>query len=189
MSREPALAQASCLSPRKHWFTVPAALAARGLGLRPAGDSDLPALRAIFASTRADELALAGWPDVVVQKFVAEQFEFQHRHFTAAYPDAGFLLIESGADPIGRVYWRSATAGDPVPFDQLIDVALLPVWRGQGIGSALIEALIDDARERGCGVELQVMITNRGARRLYERLGFATIEAGSSHLRMRRGHA
>lgn len=45
--------------------------------------------------------------------------------------------------------------------------------RGRGIGSLLVEAICDEARERGYAeVRLDVIDTNWRARALYERLGF-----------------
>lgn len=46
-------------------------------------------------------------------------------------------------------------------------------WRGQGIGSALLDALIAEARWRGyTAVRLDVIDANIRARALYERIGF-----------------
>ena len=45
--------------------------------------------------------------------------------------------------------------------------------RGQGVGSALLKAIIAEARRRGYHhVRLDVIDTNSRARALYERIGF-----------------
>jgi ribosomal protein S18 acetylase RimI-like enzyme len=45
--------------------------------------------------------------------------------------------------------------------------------RGQGVGTRLLEAVFDFARQQGFkSVSLEVVDTNPAARRLYERLGF-----------------
>ena len=56
----------------------------------------------------------------------------------------------------------------------LIDgICVAREWRGQGIGSALIDALIAEARWRGYGaIRLDVVDSNLRARALYERMGF-----------------
>jgi GNAT superfamily N-acetyltransferase len=46
-------------------------------------------------------------------------------------------------------------------------------WRNQGIGRALVRALVDSARNHFTCVRLRAV--NTGAARLYERLGFAPI--------------
>ena len=51
--------------------------------------------------------------------------------------------------------------------------AVLPAWRRRGIGARLLLALLDLAVELGASVAtLEVRLTNREARRLYERFGF-----------------
>ena len=52
-------------------------------------------------------------------------------------------------------------------------IAVDSSMRGKGIGTRLLQAVFDFARANGFGsVRLEVVDTNPGARRLYERLGF-----------------
>jgi ribosomal protein S18 acetylase RimI-like enzyme len=54
------------------------------------------------------------------------------------------------------------------------DLAVLPAYRGRGIGRALLAAVERAARARGCvKVTLEVQENNRRARRVYEAAGFA----------------
>ncbi len=55
-----------------------------------------------------------------------------------------------------------------------LTIALLPKARGQGIGTALMERLIEDARKIHPGVSLSVA-NESPARHLYERLGFQVV--------------
>jgi ribosomal protein S18 acetylase RimI-like enzyme len=56
-------------------------------------------------------------------------------------------------------------------------LAVQPAMRGQGIGTKLVETAFDHARDQGLhAVRLEVVNTNRDARRLYERLGFVAAE-------------
>ena len=53
------------------------------------------------------------------------------------------------------------------------NVAVLPELRGQGIGTALMQRVFDEAHRLGARrATLEVRASNDGARRLYERLGF-----------------
>lgn len=53
------------------------------------------------------------------------------------------------------------------------NVAILPDLRGQGIGTALMRRVFDEATSLGARrATLEVRESNEGARRLYERLGF-----------------
>jgi ribosomal protein S18 acetylase RimI-like enzyme len=58
--------------------------------------------------------------------------------------------------------------------DMYIDVlAVSPAMRGKGVGTLLLDAVFQTAREKGFkSVSLEVVDTNPDARRLYERVGF-----------------
>jgi len=60
-------------------------------------------------------------------------------------------------------------------FDEvhINNVALRPQFRAQGIGTALLQHVLAEARRLGARrATLEVRASNEGARRLYERLGF-----------------
>lgn len=56
-------------------------------------------------------------------------------------------------------------------------IVVAPEMRGRGVGTALLQAVMDFARERGFrDVRLDVVDTNPRARQLYERRGFVATE-------------
>ena len=60
-------------------------------------------------------------------------------------------------------------------FDEIHinNLAVRPSYRGQGIGTALLQHVLAEARALGARrATLEVRASNEGARRLYERLGF-----------------
>jgi len=58
----------------------------------------------------------------------------------------------------------------------VLTIAVRPGYWGQGIGSALLGALLDEARRRGCvQVFLEVRADNSRAQGLYQRRGFEEI--------------
>ena len=64
----------------------------------------------------------------------------------------------------------------PAEHLRIAALAVTAEARGQGIGSALLEAVCDKARREGYrAVRLEVVDTNTNARRLYERVGFEVI--------------
>lgn len=158
------------------------AVAPFGLALRWAGDGDRDLLRALYATTRADELDATPWTDAAKAQFVAQQFDLQHRHFVAHFPDADFLVVLRGAAVVGRLYLDRSTQRER---DLVVDIALLPAWRGGGIGGALLRAAQADAAARGRGIELHVLVWNAGARRLYERMGFHAADSTAPYTLMR----
>jgi ribosomal protein S18 acetylase RimI-like enzyme len=77
-------------------------------------------------------------------------------------------------------YYVNVFAGMPPADALMIDaLAVSSAARGQGIGTALIEAVCVLAQRRHCrSVCLDVVNTNPQARRLYERLGFQVAYEG-----------
>ncbi|MBW8843525.1 MAG: GNAT family N-acetyltransferase [Burkholderiales bacterium] len=117
---------------------------------------------AIYAGTRADEMALTGWPPAQCDAFVAQQHRAQQQHYARHFPRSVCQLILVGDAVAGRL-WVDARA------DRLhiLDIALLPGWRGRGLGTHCLQALAAGGRPLGIQVEV-----HNPARRLYERLGF-----------------
>ncbi|WP_298281366.1 GNAT family N-acetyltransferase [uncultured Bradyrhizobium sp.] len=141
-----------------------------GLRFRRINDADLPFLERLYASTRAEELALTPWSAEQKAAFLAMQFKAQHAHYQQYYPTADWLVaMRDGAD-IGRLYvdrWPSEHC--------VIDIALLPEHRGSGLGGALMRDLLDEAAAAGKAVSIHVEKFNP-AIRLYHRLGFIAEE-------------
>jgi ribosomal protein S18 acetylase RimI-like enzyme len=163
---------ALALPPEPDASTLPA-----GIRLRSMTDADLPFLERVYGSTREIELAQTDWSDAQKAQFIAFQFQAQHRHYTAHYHGAQFFVIERDGAPVGRLYlhWRQDEL-------RIVDIALLPDARGAGLGGALLDALMAQARAQGKGVSIHVEQMNP-AMRLYQRLGFRKIgEHGIYHL-------
>jgi len=154
-----------------------------GIDARSTESGDQGFLRALYASTRADEMRATAWPDSRCGAFLDQQFDFQHRHYRSRHPDALFLLLHHAGEPIGRLYWRYGQA--PATDATLIDLSLLPSRRGQGLGSAVLRLLTAEADRRGQVIELHVEPDNP-AHRLYRRFGFDVDGDDSLHLKMRR---
>jgi ribosomal protein S18 acetylase RimI-like enzyme len=138
--------------------------------LRAATAEDVGWLFRIYASTREEELAATGWPDEVKAQFLGMQFQAQDRYYRQVYPDASFDLVEVSGEPAGRLYVNRAP--DEI---RIIDIALLPAFRGRGLGSAILRAVLDEADAVGRPVTIHVEQHNP-ALRLYQRLGFRVLD-------------
>ncbi|UZK69004.1 GNAT family N-acetyltransferase [Sphingomonas sp. S1-29] len=153
----------------------------KGYRLRAECDADEAFLRALYASTRTDELAAAiGWSEARKAAFLAGQFAAQRLHFRTRIAGCGFWVIERGGDPVGRLYLQ-----DTADRILLVDVALLPAERGNGLGSALLAAVLAGADAAAKPVCLAVEPAS-AAIRLYRRLGFEVIGAEGGRYRMAR---
>lgn len=147
---------------------VPADLAARGIGLRLEQSDDGLFQRDLYILGRWPEMVTSGWPEQVIISFLAQQSAFQQQHYRAYYADAAWGVITRDGVSGGRLYLQQGAQDI-----RIIDILLHPALQGQGIGSGIIRAVFDQARAAGLSVSLSVEDHNHGARRLYERLGFA----------------
>lgn len=67
------------------------------------------------------------------------------------------------------------------PLVNVHDVAVVPEYRGQGVGEKMLQLVEQLARERGaCKLTLEVLQGNFGASRLYQRLGFDSYQLDPS---------
>jgi ribosomal protein S18 acetylase RimI-like enzyme len=57
----------------------------------------------------------------------------------------------------------------------VLDLTLLPEYRGRGIGTTLLRAVIAEAERDRVPVRLTVAVDNGRARVFYERLGFEAV--------------
>jgi ribosomal protein S18 acetylase RimI-like enzyme len=155
-----------------------------GVTLRAFRDDDLEFLCELYASTRADEMALLiDWSQEQKQTFLRQQFDAQHGYYQQQYPAARYDVIELEGQRIGRLYVAELGAGERAEASEqpgqraelrLMDIALLPEHRNRGMGEALVRELLDEAAAAGRLVSLHVE-ENNPARRLYQRLGFRDV--------------
>lgn len=151
------------------------------LRLRPITREDDSFLARVYASARAEELAVTGWAEQVKADFCRRQFDAQSAYYAANYPEAAFQIIERDGWPIGRLY---VARGEKEI--RIVDITLLPEFRGSGIGTKLLRELQDEARAAGKTLTIHVERFNR-ALGLYQRLGFEQIEDKGVYLLMSSG--
>jgi GNAT superfamily N-acetyltransferase len=150
------------------------------IALRPITDSDLPFLYRVYASTRWEELEPTGWAIEQKEEFLQQQFTAQHAWWQSQYADTSFDVVERAGVPIGRLYvarWEREL--------RIVDIALLPEFRREGIGARLIESVIAEAEALRVPVRIHVEVFNP-ARMLYDRLGFVPLEDKGVYLLMER---
>lgn len=132
----------------------------------------------LYASTRAEELAVTGWSDEQKAMFCRMQFAAQTADYRANYPGASFQIIERDGVAAGRLL-----VGRSDEAILIIDIALLPEHRGAGVGTKLLKELQEEARTAGKPLTIHVERFNP-ALRLYQRLGFQQIEDKGLYLLM-----
>lgn len=141
------------------------------LCLRDATPDDEAFLLEVYATTRIEELAGFGWDDNQKQAFIRMQFMARER----SQPPADNKIILLNGRPIGRML---VDRNEPAIL--LRDIALLPEYRNAGIGSRLIQELMQEATAAGKPIQLHVVISSPAVR-LYERLGFNRSDSDTAY--------
>ena len=136
------------------------------LVLRPEAPEDQQFLFTVYASTREKELALTNWDEATRRAFLKHQFDAMCRGYRAMFPAGEFSIILVAGQLIGRMVLDRRTAEIRV-----VDLALLPAWRNQGLGTLLMRQVCQEASMAGKSVTLEVLQNNR-ALHWYTRLGF-----------------
>ncbi|HEY3762546.1 MAG TPA: GNAT family N-acetyltransferase [Verrucomicrobiae bacterium] len=145
------------------------ALAAKRISLRPeqAGDEDF--LFKVYASTRQEELDLTGWNAHQRAAFLDMQFKAMRHGYRAMFPAAEFSIILREERNIGRMVIDRTEKEVRV-----VDLALLPESRNQGVGTLLMQHVCQGAEQVKKTVTLSVLKNTRSIS-WYQRLGFSII--------------
>ena len=104
------------------------------------------------------------------------QFEAQIETYKAEFPRAEHQIIMLDDRKIGRVMVERTSAAHLG-----VDIALLRDYRNGGVGTMLIQKLLDEAASAGKPFRISVVKYNP-AIHLYERLGFKTTGETATHL-------
>jgi ribosomal protein S18 acetylase RimI-like enzyme len=135
------------------------------VALRPANPADEEFLFALFISSREYDLAV--FPEPQRTALMRMQFRGQQQTFTQSYPNAEHSIFSFDGSDAGRV-WVAETE-DSIA---ILDIAILPAYRNQGIGAHIYRHLIVRAQAAGKPLHATVSTSNSGSLRFHERLGF-----------------
>ena len=143
-------------------------------------DDDGDFLYELYASTREEEMKVVPWTDAQKEQFVRMQFRAQTVHYDNYYDPDQFFIIEEDGRPIGRLYLERKPGET-----HIIDITLVPQKRGGGLGTMLLQELIDEAAAQGSSVLIHVEHFNP-ALHLYNRLGFVHVATDGVYYLMKR---
>ena len=124
--------------------------------IRPARDEDRVPLALVFAAVAEERDGIGTEPPVDVEARAA------------SWTLEGTVVAVAGGEVIGSIHVGVSGHG----FGE-IGMAIAREWRGRGVGSALMAAAIDWARERGLHkLSLGVFAHNTAGIALYRKYGF-----------------
>jgi ribosomal protein S18 acetylase RimI-like enzyme len=140
------------------------------LRLRPEEPADEDFRYQLFCDSRLPEWYQVELAPDVREQLMRHQFTAQTMTYRARFPNARHDIIELGIERIGRIVVNRP--GDQV---HIVDHAIVPERRNQGIGTAIMRTLMDEAARADMPVRLKVASSNDPSLRLYLRLGFTPI--------------
>jgi ribosomal protein S18 acetylase RimI-like enzyme len=144
------------------------------IALRAMVEDDVGFLRHLYSTTRYDIDCLPLSNDERSQ-FLSQQFQAQHLHYQRFCSDARFDVVLRGKKRVGRFYVQYG-----LTEFRIVDIAILPEYRGSGIGTNLIREVLERAGVEKVSVRLRVEPDNP-ALAWYEGLGFRKIADEQTH--------
>lgn len=136
------------------------------VSIRPARPTDAAAIAAILQDL--------GWFAHLNALEAGEAQDHVARQLGLCQADASHLVLvaqEGGGQVVayGAIHWLPYLI-KPGPEGYVSELFVRQAWRGQGVGGALLAALTDEARARGCS---QLMLINNQERESYKRAFYA----------------
>ena len=134
--------------------------------LRPVEEKDAAFIEAVYRTTREAELNLTNWSEYQKSAFISMQSAAQLAEYKTKFPGAVFQVIIYNKKDAGRFFICEDEYGI-----RLLDITILPEFKGKGIGTNLLQRLIQRSNKTKKKISLHVDASNR-ALKLYQRLGF-----------------
>ncbi len=151
--------------------------------IRKAGKEDFPSIRevALGSMLHRESLSPIRDPSAAAERQrdrYAQLADQGLASFPADWDTAAFIALDEASsppEPVGYVLLMLNAVDDFTGERQayILDIAVRPERRGQGIGTKLMEKAHDHAREKGLRyIGLTVAAGNENAIRLYRELGY-----------------
>lgn len=136
-------------------------------------------LKKLFFSTREEDFA--AWSlmgSEQAEKLLEMQYAGQKMQYEQDFPNAEHSIILYESERVGRL-WSNRNEREV----RVVDITVLPEYRGGGIGSVVLKNLMEKAAQGNKIFALQVIKTNP-AIRLYLRLGLEIVGENPAHYEM-----
>lgn len=145
--------------------------------LRPVTDTDREFLLHLYQISREAELSITPWNESQKQAFVEQQLDAQTYAYQTKYPDAAHDIILFRDKAAGRIYVERGLGQIAI-----LDITVMPKYRKQGIGTALVRNLTDEARRSNKSVRIYLEHSNP-SEKLFTKLGFRVVPDDGIDLR------
>ena len=140
--------------------------------IRKATHNDISAISELYREQFREMAKLI--PDFI--KEGDQSVEFLEK--TISNDDSDILVYESDGTVVGFILFQAKERPDfdfilPGKYCYIMDIIVTEAHRNKGFGTALMNSAKDWANEQNCSfINLDVLVNNPGAIKLYEKLGF-----------------
>jgi ribosomal protein S18 acetylase RimI-like enzyme len=151
---------------------------AERISLRPAVlPDDEEFLRALYYTTREDDVAMWGMTDEQAKPLLDMQYNAQMMQYKAQYPEMRYDVIVFEGKDVGRLM----TDREDETMLNGLELSIMPEYRSKGIGEIVMRRLMDEADAGNKPFLFSVVKTNFKAIKFYRRLGIAFTGETMSH--------
>lgn len=139
---------------------------------RKATNNDIPVIAELYREQFREMSKLI--PDFIKEGDQSKAFLEK----TVSDDDSDILVYENDGMVVGFILLQAKTRPDfefmlPGKFCYIMDIIVTEIHRGKGFGTVLMNAAKDWAKEKDCSfINLDVLVNNPDAIKLYEKLGF-----------------
>ena len=140
--------------------------------IRKATHNDIPAIAQLYREQFREMAKLI--PDFI--KEGEQSIEFLEK--TISDDDSDILVYENDDTVVGFILLQAKERPDfdfmiPGKYCYIMDIIVMESHRNKGFATALMNSAKDWAKEQNCSfINLDVLVNNHGAIKLYEKLGF-----------------
>ena len=140
--------------------------------VRKATNNDIPAIAELYREQFRKMAKLI--PDFI--KEGDQSIEFLEK--TISSDDSDILVYENDGRVVGFILLQAKERPDfdfmiPGKYCYIMDIIVTKAHRNKGFATALMNSANDWAKEQNCNlINLDVLVNNHGAIKLYEKLGF-----------------
>ena len=140
--------------------------------VRKATHNDIPAISELYREQFREMSKLI--PDFI--KEGDQSTEFIENIISGE--DSDILVYEDNGNVVGFILLQAKTRPDfdfmiPGKYCYIMDIIVTEAHRNKGFGTALMNSAKEWAKEQNCSfINLDVLVNNPGAIKLYEKLGF-----------------
>lgn len=145
------------------------------LQLRPPSIEEQQLGQQLFIDSRWSQFSAL--PSAQARALLVQQYQLQQASYRQHYPTAIQLTIDWQQQAVGQLWLAWLPTSELPSRLHLIDLVIDPRWRQQGVATAVLYQLQQQATQAKVPLQLWVNQQNSPALRLYHKLGFVCIES------------